>query len=209
MSGGGKGGTDSNSEVTAARNEEAARQANIRQGTQKVSDLFDTQFTPDFYAGRAKSFTDYALPQEQDQFNNAKKQLIFALDRRGALDSSSRASLGADLAKRDAIQRQNIADQGQTYANTAKANVEGARADLINTLNATGDVTGAVNGATARSQILSAVPGYSPIASLFSDFTAGLGQQAAAERAFSYGAGPRPAVNTGLFSPRSGAVVNG
>jgi hypothetical protein len=70
-------------------------------------------------------------------------------------------------------------------------------------------VTGAVNGATARSQILSAVPGYSPIASLFSDFTAGLGQQAAAERAFSYGAGPRPAVNTGLFSPRSGAVVNG
>lgn len=204
-----KGGTDSGAEVAAARADEQARQDAIRTGTSKISSLFDGQFTPDFYAGRAKSYTDYALPQEQDQFGQAKKQLTFALARRGALDSSSRASLQADLEKRDALQRQNIADQGQTFANTAKANVEGARADLINTLNATGDVTSAVNGATARSQILSAVPGYSPISALFADFTSGLGQQAAAERAFSFGGGPRPAINTGLFAPRNGAVVNG
>jgi hypothetical protein len=204
-----KGGTDGGDEVARARAQEQARQQQVRQGTQKIGDLFDQQFTPDFYAGRAKSYEDYATPQEGQQYNDAGKQLIFALARRGALDSSSRAAQQADLDRRHAIQLQNIKDQGQTYANTAKANVEGARSDLVNTLNATGDVTGAVNSANARAQVLSAVPGYSPIASLYGDFTTALGQQAAAERAFSYGAGPRPAVNTGLFAPRAGAVVNG
>lgn len=204
-----KGGTDGGSEVAQARADEQARQAQVRQGTQQISDLFGNQFNDQFYADRAKSYTDYATPQEGQQYNDAGKQLVFALARRGALDSSSRAGQQAKLDQQHAIQVQNIKDQGQTYANTAKANVEGARSDLVNTLNATGDVTGAVNSANARAQVLSAVPGYSPIASLYGDFTTGLGQQAAAERAFSYGAGPRPAVNTGLFAPRAGAVVSG
>jgi hypothetical protein len=204
-----KGGTDSGAEVAAARSEEQARQQGIRDGTTRISDMFDTQFNDDFFQGRAKSYEDYALPQVQDQFGDAKKQLVYALTRRGALDSTSRASQEADLEKRRAIQETSVKDQALNYANTAKANVEGARSDLVNTLNATGDVDAAVNSATTRAQVLSAVPAYSPVSQLFGDFTAGLGKQAAAERAFSYGAGPRPAVQTGLFGPRAGAVVNG
>jgi hypothetical protein len=204
-----KGGTDSGAEVAAARSEEQARQQGIRDGTTRISDMFDTQFNDDFFQGRAKSYEDYALPQVNDQFGDAKKQLVYALTRRGALDSTSRASQEADLEKRRAIQETSVKDQALNYANTAKANVEGARSDLVNTLNATGDVDAAVNSATTRAQVLSAVPAYSPVSQLFGDFTAGLGKQAAAERAFSYGAGPRPAVVTGLFGPRNGAVVNG
>lgn len=207
MSGGGKGG--SGSEVAAARAAEQSRQNKIREGSAKIADLFDSQFNDNFYADRAKSYEDYANPQVADQFGDAKKQLVFSLARRGALDSTSRASLETELDKRRAIQEQNIKDQALNFANTAKANVEGARSDLVNTLNATGDVDSAVQGATARAQVLSAVPAYSPIPQLFADFTSGLGQQAAAERAFAYGAGPKPAISTGLFAPRSGAVVNG
>lgn len=209
MSGGGKGG--SGNEVAAARSEEQARQAAIRSGTSQIGNLFDSQFNDQFYNNRAKSFEDYALPQIGDQYKNAAKQLTFSLARRGALDSSSRSSLATELEKRRALQEQSVKDQGQSYANTARANVEGARSDLINTLNATGDTTGAVNSANARAQILSAVPAYSPISQLFADFTSGLGQQAAAERAFSLSGGMTgaPAINTGLFAPRSGAVVNG
>jgi hypothetical protein len=203
-----KGGTDTGSEVAAARSEEQARQKAIRDGTTKIEDLFDGQFNDDFFKGRAKSYEDYALPQVADQFGDASKQLTFSLARRGALDSTSRASLATALEKKRALQEQAIKDQGQTFANTAKANVEGARGDLVNTLNATGDVDAAVRGATTRAQVLSAVPGYSPVSQLFADFTSGLGQQAAAERAYSYG-GPRPTFNTGLFAPRSGSVVNG
>ncbi len=209
MSGGGKGG--SGSEVDAARAQEQARQDAIRNGTSQISSLFDGQFNDQFYKNRAKSYEDYALPQVEDQGKQAGKQLTFSLARRGALDSSSRASLASELEKRIALQEQGVKDQAQSYANTARANVEGARSDLINTLNATGDVQSAVNGANTRATVLSATPAYSPISSLFADFTSGIGQQAAAERAYALSGGMTgaPTINTGLFAPRAGAVVNG
>lgn len=201
-------GTDTGSEVEAARREEDLRRKRISEGTSKIGTLFDSQFTPQFFDNRAKSYQNFALPQLGQQFGDAQKQLTFALDRRGMLDSSSRASLGAELERRNALQVQKVKDEGLNYANAARSNVEGARADLISMLNSTGDVDAAVRGATARSQVLSAVPAYNPIPQLFADFTSGLGQQAAAERAFAYGGGPRPTFNTGMFGPRSGAVVN-
>lgn len=204
-----KGGSDGGSEVAQVRADEAARQERIRTGTAKISEMFDGQFTDEFYDKRKEAFTGYALPQLADQTKDAQKQLTFALDRRGALDSSSRASLGTELEKKRALLETEIKDKGTDFANTARANVEGARSDLTNTLNATGDTEAAVKSAQARSAVLSQTPGFSPLASMFSDFTAGLGQQAAAERAFAYGAGPKPAVSTGLFGTPRGAVVNG
>jgi hypothetical protein len=64
----------------------------------------------------------------------------------------------------------------------------------------------AANSAISRSAILSQPAAYSPVGQLFADFTGALGTQAAAERAFAYGGGPRPTFNTGLFGPRAGAV---
>lgn len=206
MAGTKKGATDGGSEVAQMRRDEQERQQRIREGTTKISDLFGSQFNDDFYEGRKQSFIDYAMPQLNDQHQDAVKQLAFALSRRGALDSSSRAGQEADLERRRALLETQVKSQGADYANTAKANVESARSDLINTLNATGDVEGAVQGAQARAAVLSQTPGYSPLVSLFSDFTSALGQQAAAERAFAYGAGPRPAINTGLFGTPRGAV---
>lgn len=201
-----KGASDGASEVAQAREDEQARQQRIREGTGKISELFDSQFNDDFYTGRQDSFVNYAMPQLSDQHNDAVKQLTFALARRGALDSSSRAAQEAELERRRALLETEVKSKGADYANTARANVEGARSDLINTLNVTGDVEGAVQGSQARAAVLSQTPGYSPLVSLFADFTSGLGQQAAAERAFSYGAGPRPSINTGLFGAPSGAV---
>lgn len=200
-------GDDGSSEVEKARADELARQQRIRTGTTKINKLFDTTFSPNFYNQRRDSFTNFALPQLSDQTADARRELVYALDRRGALDSSSRAHQEADLEKHRALAETNIKDQGTQFANTARSNVEGARADLINTLNATGDVDASVRGATSRAAILSQVPAYSPIASLFADFTAGLGKQAAAERAFSYGAGPRPSTVTGFFGPSSSKSV--
>lgn len=203
-----KGASDGGSEVAAARADEQARQDRIRQGTTKIADMFDGQFNDAFYTGRKDSFTNYALPQLADQTKDAQKQLTFSLDRRGALDSSSRASLGTELEKKRALLETEIKDKANDYANTARANVESARSDLTNTLNATGDVQGAVQGAQARATVLSQQPGYSPLVGMFADFTSGLGQQAAAERAFAYGAGPKPAISTGLFGTPRGAVAN-
>lgn len=203
-----KGGSDGSAEVAQARADEQARQQTIRDGTNSISSMFDSQFTPDYFNAQRDNYVNYATPQLQDQTNDAAKQLTFSLDRRGALDSSSRSSLEAALQKKAALAQQQINDQGDAYKTTAMNNVEGARSDLISTLNATGDAQGAVNSATARAQALSQQPAYSPLAAAFADFTAGLGTQAAAEKSYSYGAGPKPTYSTGLFATPKGAVVN-
>lgn len=206
MFGGGGGGGSYTDDI---RQEEAARQERVRTGTKRIEDMFGEQFNDGFFDKQSSNYLAYAQPQLADQSKNAKKQLTFALDRRGALDSSSRSSLEADLAKRTGIAETEIKDKANQYKTEAMAGVEGARSDLLNTLNATGNVEATVNSANARAKVLSQPTPYSPIAQAFVDFTTGLGQQAAAEKAFAYGAGPRPAVSTGLFGPRSGAVVNG
>lgn len=209
MFGGGGGGSTNNSYTQEIRNEEVERQDRVRTGTKRIEDMFGSQFDDGFYDKQASNYLSYAQPQLADQSKQAQKQLTFALDRRGALDSSSRSSLEGDLAKRTGIAATEIKDKANQFKTEAMAGVEGARGDLLNTLNATGDVEATVNSANARAKVLSQPTPYSPIAQAFVDFTSGLGQQAAAEKAFAYGAGPKPAVSTGLFGPRSGAVVNG
>jgi hypothetical protein len=190
-----------------ARQDELARQQRVREGTSKVNSIFDGQFNDGFYEGQQKRYIDYAMPQVDDQKQKASKELLFAMDRNGQTEGSVRADLSGELQKRYDLQAQKVRDDGLAYGTNARTNVEGARADLISMLNATGDAEGAATSAVARSAALSQPAAYSPLSNLFADFTGALGTQAAAERAYAYGGGPRPTVSTGLFAPRKGAVA--
>ena len=164
-------------------------------GRQKASGFDD-----DFFSGRRQAYIDYASPQLEEQYGDAQKQLTFALTRSGNLDSSMRADKSAELQKMYDINKQKIADDALSYETQARNSVEDARSNLIATLNATGDAQGAANAALARSQALSQSPSYSPISQLFTDFTAGLGTQAAMERAEAASQGGyKSRYNTGLF----------
>lgn len=166
-------------------------------------------FTDDFYKGREKAYSDFATPQLEDQQAEARKQLTFALDRSHLLDSSARADQEASLAKIAGTAKQQIADTALATGNQARTAVEGARADLINTLDSTGDVEGSVNNALARTTALSAPTQFSPLGSVFANFTGALGTQAAAEKAQYYSNGAiKPAFNTGLFAPSSSVKVS-
>lgn len=193
-------------EAALARKDEQERQARIRAGTERVNTIFDGQFNDSFFDGQAKRYTDYAMPQVDEQRGKANKELTFALSRSGQLEGSTRADLSGELQKRYELQSQKVRDDALAFGTNARNNVEGARTDLVGMLNATGDAEGAARSAISRSAALSQPAAYSPITNLFADFTAGLGTQAAAERAFAYG-GPRPTYNTGLFAPRAGAVT--
>ncbi len=192
-------------EAALARKDEQERQARIRAGTERVNTIFDGQFNDSFFDGQAKRYTDYAMPQVDEQRGKANKELTFALSRSGQLEGSTRADLSGELQKRYELQSQKVRDDALAFGTNARNNVEGARTDLVGMLNATGDAEGAARSAISRSAALSQPAAYSPITNLFADFTAGLGTQAAAERAFAYG-GPRPTYNTGLFAPKGGAV---
>lgn len=191
-----KGG--GNDEAKRAREEEERRQARIRDGTKRIGDIFGKNFNDEFFDNRQKSYVDYATPQLEDQYGDAQKQSTFALARSGLLDSTVRGEKAGELQKLYDLQKQKIGDDALSYGTQARNSVEDARANLISTLNVTGDAEGAANAALTRSSALSQPVAYSPLTQLFSTFTNGLGQQAAMERSASYG-GPAPRYNTGLF----------
>jgi hypothetical protein len=200
-----KGG---NKEAAQARNDEQQRQAKIREGTTKVNSIFDGQFNDDYYNKQRDSYINYANPQLEDQYGDAKKELTFALTRSGLLDSSARADKEAELQQQYDLNKQKVADDALAYSTKAKTSVEDARGNLISMLNATGDAEGAANSAISRASALSEPAAYSPLTQLFADFTAGLGTQAALEKANYYSGGQTGAkYSTGLFAPSSNAVV--
>lgn len=194
-------------EAAQARQDEQERQARIREGTTRVNSIFDSQFNDDYFNKRQQSFLEYANPQLEDQYGDAQKELTFALARGGNLNSSARAEKAGELQQKYDLNKQQVADQALSYGTEARNAVEDARSNLIATLNATGDAQGAANSAISRASVLSKPQAYSPLTQLFADFTAGLGTQAALEKANYYSGGQTGArYNTGLFAPSSNAV---
>lgn len=187
-----------------AQADEAARQATVRAGTQQVNDTF-SQFDQPFFDKQRDNYTGFALPQLDDQYGKAQKTLTYALARDGNLNSSAQAQQNAELQKTYDTQRLAIADQGQSYANQARSQVEDARANLISTLNATGDVTQAAQSAAARAGALSAPPGYSAIGDAFGTVLNGMAINAQNNRAQALMTG-KPLSGTGLFGSSAGSV---
>lgn len=199
------GKNDAADEAKRARQDEEARQARIREGTENINTTFG-QFDDDFFGGRRQSYVDFARPQIDEQYGDAKDQLTYGLARSGLGSSSIAGEQYADLEKDYTVNLQDIVDKARAYETEARNSVEGARADLVAMLNSTGDAVGAGNAAINRSAALSKAPAYSPIGQLFTDFSAGLSQQAALERAEAASGRDYARYNTGLFGASPGAV---
>lgn len=191
-------------QANISRQEEAQRQATIRSGTDQINTQFDSQFTPDFFNSQKAAYQAYATPQIDDQYKKAQQELTYSLARGGNLDSSTRAYQQGQLQKTYDTSLTNAADAANSYANSARSNVETARANLISTLNVTGDATQAANSATNQAAILAQPAAFSPIADAFSTVTGTLASQAAADRAQAIASGT--VGSTGLFGSGSGSV---
>jgi hypothetical protein len=206
MGGGGKGGS---SGADAQRAEEAARQARIREGTAEIDKTFG-QFGDSFYNQRRDAALGYFNPQFDQQYTDARKALTFSLDNAGLANSSVRAEKEAELQRAYDQNRRDVADKALTYSTNARNNVEQARADLVRTLNASGDADAAANSAMARAQTLSQPDSYNPLGQIFSTFINGLGQQAQFERAGAASGGAYGGrYNTGLFGSSKSVKVSG
>ncbi|MCW4115673.1 hypothetical protein NPA31_011930 [Aurantimonas sp. MSK8Z-1] len=189
------------------RQDEEDRQKRIREGTSRINAIFGQNFNDNFFAGQRANYLGYASPQLEDQYQDAQKQLTFALTRSGLLDSSARGERVGALQKLYDTNKQQVADKALSYETQARNSVEDARANLITTLNATGDAEGAANSAIARSAALSQPPSYDPLSGLFEAFTSTLGTQAAQERAAAASGGAyTPRYSTGLFGTPRNAV---
>lgn len=132
-------------------------------------------FGDDFFDNRAKAYTDYALPQLQDQYKDQQKALAFALSRGGNLGSSVAAAKTADLDKDYSLQQQNVYDKGQDYVNQGKADLNTQKQNLVSMLQASADPDATANLAQASAQSLSTMPTFSPLSPVISNVASGLG----------------------------------
>lgn len=201
--GGGDGGAGE-ARAAAARRENA-----IHDATANIQSVFQNNFSDDFFGGRRQAYLDYAKPQLNDQFADARKQLIFSLDRNGALNSTARTQKEAELSKLYDTNSRAVSDAALGYENTARNNVAGAESDLIGGVAQSGNVAGSVDAANRRAAALSAPDVYSPLGQLFGGFTNALSTQAALENAGVYGGrdAAKPAFGY-IFRPNPNAVVN-
>lgn len=191
-----------------ASQQEQQRQNRIRSGAAAIDNTF-SQFNDDFYKGRRDGFLNYAKPQLDDQYADTRKQLTYWLDGRGLLDSSVRAQKEAELQKKYDLNNRSVTDQALDYENQTRNQVSEARSALVRDLQASGDASGVQQAATNRVTALSAQPTFSPLASLFGDFTNTLATQANLERGAAYSGGVvKPGFHTGLFAPDPDAVKN-
>jgi hypothetical protein len=143
----------------------------------EISNAF-SGFDDNFYNQRAKAYTDYANPQLEDQYAEAKKALVYALSRSGNLGSSVAADRNADLLKSYNANKQAIEQKGLSYANQLKSDVNSNRSNLVNELNNTANPSAAAQSAASQASLLSASPAFDALGQLFTNATAGLANSA-------------------------------
>jgi len=199
-------------DANAARLAETERQNNVNDGIRNIDGIFNNQFTDDYFKGRSKAFLDYANPQLNDQFADARKELTYFLDRNGTLNSTVRTGKDAELAKLFDTNKRAVADKGLDFENSARNSVADARSGLVSQVIATGDENAAATNAQSRASLLTQPDTYEPLGQLFTTFTSGLGTQAGLEKANAYGGtgAGQPQIgryNTGLFGPRNSVQV--
>lgn len=202
MGGGGDGGA-----AQQARQSEQAREIRVNEGLWGpggINPIF-SQFDDNFYNKRRDAYLDYANPQLSDQYADAHKQLTYALDRNGTLDSTARTGQEANLAKLYNTGKTGISNQALDYENSSRSNISNAKSDLVNELVSTGDSAAIGNEATSRAAAASLPDVYSPVSNVFSGFTQGLAQQAQLEQTAAL-TGGKPFYNTGLFGVSPSAV---
>jgi hypothetical protein len=191
---------DNSAEI--ARQQEAARQQRITEGQGKIDQAF-AGFNDQFFSKFQNDYLNYYTPQMQDQFNDANRQLTLSLASAGGLTSS------AGLRRQDELQRafqqrsSELANTAATEANRRRAEVEGARTDLLALNRSAADPSQVSAQALARAGTLQGPMDYQPLGDLFGSLvntaTQGLRLESAGY----------PGLGTGVFGPSTRSLGRG
>jgi hypothetical protein len=154
-----------------ARQDTERKAAALRKGSANIENAF-SGFNDDYFSNLSKSYTDYAMPQLQEQYDEQKKNLIYALARKGNLNSSVYGDQLALLDKQNAANISQIEGTGADYANKARQGVQSARNNVTAQLNSTYDADATNAAAAQEARTLAAPVTFSPLQNLFSNVSA-------------------------------------
>src|SRR5215472_9383974 len=171
----------------------------------------------DFYDNFRNSIIDYYMPQEAEQYANARTSLDYNLARAGSLNSSVAAMDVGKLSEQDTMNRAQIASQADTQTAGLRTQVQQDQQQALNQLYSTEDPSVAAN--TAQNMVANAnltVPLLNPVGALFAPITAGVGNAISGfmnPYAYITGGGGAGGMGTGSVastpSPSSGTGISG
>lgn len=188
---------------------ETGRAAETTKATNTVNDAF-AQFTPDYYAGFTKAYTDHFDPQVDQQAGLKSNATLFGLARSGNLQSQTAANQIAQNATDVATAKEDINNQAIGATTQERNQVLSAQQNL--TAQATSDATlgspitpGSADAITANfnntsnalarigSQAgdvvtsLAATPNYGSLGNLFGAAASGVGGAISGNNLYNYG----------------------
>lgn len=167
--------TPADNSAAIARDQEAARQARINEGTESINSQF-ARFDEPFFGGIQQSALDFFNPDIDRQASDTREMLIKNLARSGNLDGSVGAKAFGDLEEEAARQRSLAADKARGIANDARGQVASNRTQLLNQLASTADPAAAAASSAAAAESLTAPQQFQPLGDLFGQF-ANIGAQ--------------------------------
>jgi hypothetical protein len=173
---GSKPSRDNSAEI--ARREEAARQARIATGQESIDSAF-SNFNDDFFSGYQNDYTNYYNPQLDDQFADANKKLTLRLAQSGNLTGSVGATQLADLQKYYDQQKLAITGNATSAVNDLRGSIDNRKSQLYADNRASADPGNAATAAASAAESLQPAPLSSPLANVFSNFFADIGDTAA------------------------------
>ena len=197
-----------NQQAASARQQEAERQARIDQGRASIDQAF-AQYGDPYYDKVKTDYLGYYNPQLDEQYAEARKNLIFNLARNSILESDAGTTQLAKLEKKYKDQQASLGNAAAGAANDARSRVENERSTLHGLNVNAADPALIGERATAASANIGAAPVYSPLGQIFADIinqgAQGVTLQAKGYPGFGTGF---PKLNFG-GSGNSGYVVNG
>lgn len=176
------GGSFQDQAAADAQRAELERQQRIAQGTIQIRQQFDNAFDTPYYQRLEKNARAVYEPQIDNQYQQALKDMQFALSRSGLTSSSAASDLGSKLEYQKGLATQDKRSKIMSLINQRKGDVANAENVTLSQLANTADPYAAQAQASNLIKANTAEPGYSPLGQVFTDLTAGLATQADLER---------------------------
>jgi len=155
-------------QAAESRMKEEQRKARLEQGKGAIDQLFAPSGFAPIYDRYQKASLDYTLPQLQDQYDEQRRQLTFALARAGTSNSTIAADKLADVEKQRITKEGELRAQAESDLSNFKNAMQSQQQSALSQLYATEDPDVAANTAThmvANAQL--AQPNLNPLGELF------------------------------------------
>jgi hypothetical protein len=174
---------------------EAARKKAITEGRARIDQEF-SKFDDPYFQQVGDAYTGYYNPQLDDQYENAREQLVYRFARQGITGSSAEADTQGDARTEYQRKRAQIGSQAQDRVAQARSDVERNKSDLYTLNQAAADPDAVASMSASRAASIQPAQNLTPLENVFSAF---LNSPATANLAYQYAAN-RP-ISPTVFNP--------